>query len=138
MVSSTLYPSIPLPVLRSCMRVRSITTWYYTPPPSITQTKVPNSYCQRQHFNTFNLTFAYTCIYYCPVKHKQIPYSGNFSLDSIFTDGPSLPLCGFNFRGCVHSHPVCTIQIELISWVYFLQLGGHPRKSRKLDPSFFK
>ena len=49
-------------------------------------------------------------------------------------DGKPLPFHGFNFRGCTHSFPLCTVQLSLFSGLIFVvrQLST---KSQKLDPS---
>ena len=52
-------------------------------------------------------------------------YSGKFLRGSIFTDGRSLPFCGFNFRGYTHSRPLYTVQLNFF------------QNMRNLDPSKF-
>ena len=47
---------------------------------------------------------------------------------SIFADAQSLQFRGSNFRGCVHSHPLCTVQLSSFD-------GFNFRHLRKLDPS---
>ena len=42
-----------------------------------------------------------------------VTYSGKISWGSIFTDGRSLQFHGSNFRRCVHSHPLCAVQLSL-------------------------
>ena len=47
---------------------------------------------------------------------------------SIFADGQSLQFRGSNFHGCMHSRPLCAVQLSSFH-------GFNFRHLRKLDPS---
>ena len=61
------------------------------------------------------------------------PYSGKFSRGTIFVDGWSLAFHGLNFHECVHSCPLCAIQLSLFcgfkfhSWA-IIRENWTPRK----------